>query len=141
MKIVADVNVIISATIAPLGMSRSILTAWREGRLDLVTSDGIIAEVEQKLRSPRISGKYGLTEDDIRITIAILRTLALLVVVSTKKIRSVTGDPEDDYVLATALQGQVDYLVTGDKELLDLDRYESVKILSPRQFFELIKPT
>lgn len=140
MKIVADVNVIVSATIAPLGMPRSIMTAWREGRVELVTSDGIIAEIEQKLRSSRISGKYGLTEDDIRTAIAILRTQAQVVAIPLQGISSVTGDPEDDYVLATAVQGQVDYLVTGDKELLDLGRYEGVKILSPRQFFELMEP-
>ena len=140
MKIVADVNVIVSATIAPLGMSRSILTAWREGRLELVTSDGMIAEVEQKLRYPRIGGKYRLTDDDIRTVVATLRTQAQVVAVPLGAIRDITGDPEDDYVLATAVvQGQVDYLVTGDRGLLQLGRHEGIQILSPRQLFELLE--
>lgn len=61
MRIVADVNVLISATIAPLGIPRAIITAWRDGLLDIVVSDGIIAEVEEKLHYSRIATKYKLT--------------------------------------------------------------------------------
>jgi predicted nucleic acid-binding protein len=51
---------------------------------------------------------------------------------------SVTGDPEDDYVLATARLARADYLVTGDKGLLALVRDEGTAIVSPRQFMELL---
>jgi len=138
MKIVADVNVIVSATIAPLGASRAIIMAWREGRIELVTSDGIIAEVEEKLRFPRIGGKYHLADEDIRTALATLRTQAQVVAVPLQSIRSVTGDPEDDYVLGTATEGKVDYLVTGDKGLLELGQHRGVAILSPRQFVDRI---
>jgi len=57
-----------------------------------------------------------------------------LVAVSDEAIQPVTGDPEDDLVLATARLGQADYLVTRDKGLLNLGHHASVAILSPYDF-------
>lgn len=134
MKIVLDVNVIISAVIAPLGFSHSILNLWLTERLQVVISKGIIAEVKEKLGSPRIARKYSLTEENIHAVITLLRTQTDFVVVPKKALIQVTGDPEDDYVLATAAVGGVDYLVTGDEKLQDLGVYQGVEILSPKKF-------
>jgi putative PIN family toxin of toxin-antitoxin system len=139
MRIVADVNVIVSATIAPLGAPRAVVTAWRQGQLQLATSDGIIAEVRDKLSSPRIARRYHLSGDDVRTVVATLRTQAEIIVVPLHAIAKVTGDPEDDYVLATVVEGQVDYLVTGDKGLLALGSHHGIAILSPREFVELLQ--
>ena len=139
MRILADVNVLVSSAIGPLGMPRSIITAWRQGTLELVISDGIVAQVEMKLRSRRIGGRYSLTEDDIHTAVATLRTRARLTSVPRQSIRPVTGDPEDDYVLATASLGKVDYIVTGDKGLQALGSHDGIPILSPRDFLEILR--
>jgi uncharacterized protein len=47
-------------------------------------------------------------------------------------------DADDDVVLATALAGKDDVIVTGDNDLLALKRFRDVRILSPRQFLELL---
>ena len=47
-------------------------------------------------------------------------------------------DPDDDVVPATALSGRAEYLVTGDDDLLALKNYHGVKILSPREFWEVL---
>ena len=49
----------------------------------------------------------------------------------------VCRDPDDDVVLATALSGRAEYLVTGDDDLLALENYHGIEILSPRQFWEV----
>lgn len=134
MKIVLDVNVIISAVIAPLGFSRSILNLWLAERLQVIISKGIIAEVKEKLDSPRIAHKYALTKEDVSVVIALLRTQTDFVVVPKTGLIQVTGDPENDYVLATAVVGAVDYLVTGDAKLQDIGLYQGVEILSPKKF-------
>lgn len=134
MRIVVDVNVLVSATIAPLGIPRAIITAWQDGFLDLVISDGIIAEVEEKLHYSRISTKYHLTEKKIQTVVTLLRTQTEMISISPQAIIKVTGDSEDDYVLATAVSGEVDYLITGDIKMQKLDSYQGVKILSPREF-------
>jgi putative PIN family toxin of toxin-antitoxin system len=139
MKILADVNVLVSSTIAPLGISRAIISAWRDGDLDLSTADGIIAEVDEKLRSSRIRTKYRLTEEQIRTTIAVLRTQTEVVPVPSRAITPITGDPEDDYVLAAAALSHADYLVTGDFELQALGSHQGVNIVSPRTFLEILR--
>ena len=50
----------------------------------------------------------------------------------------VCRDPDDDVVLATALSGRADYLVTGDADLLALKSHHGTKILSPREFWEML---
>lgn len=139
MRITADVNILISSTVAPLGIPRKIITAWRKGQLDLVISIGIVNEVKEKLHYPRIQNRYKLTEKQIQTVIATLKTDAETVPISLKEIISITGDPEDDYVLVTASKGKVDYLVTGDLKLQELKKYQGVKIISPKEFMNKLK--
>jgi predicted nucleic acid-binding protein len=49
------------------------------------------------------------------------------------------GDPDDDWVLATAVAGEADVIVTGDKDLLVLKRYQGIPIVTPRGFLELLQ--
>jgi putative PIN family toxin of toxin-antitoxin system len=53
----------------------------------------------------------------------------------------VCRDKDDDVVLATALAGKADVIVTGDEDLLVLKKFRGIKILSPRQFLELLGRT
>ena len=50
----------------------------------------------------------------------------------------VCRDKDDDIVLATALAGKADIIVTGDEDLLVLKKFRSIRILSPRQFLEIL---
>ncbi|MBI4757718.1 MAG: hypothetical protein HY783_01755 [Chloroflexi bacterium] len=61
----------------------------------------MISRVAEKLQDQRIGGAYGVTEDDIRWVRALLRTQAEVVVVPPEALIPLTGDPEDDCVLAT----------------------------------------
>ena len=53
----------------------------------------------------------------------------------------VCRDEDDDVVLATALAGKADVIVTGDDDLLVLKRFRGIRIVSPRQFLELLDRT
>ena len=52
----------------------------------------------------------------------------------------VCRDPDDDWVLATAIAGEAEAIVTGDEDLLCLGEYEGILILTPRQFIERLQP-
>jgi putative PIN family toxin of toxin-antitoxin system len=140
MRVLADVNVLVSSAIAPLGASRAIVSAWRANQLELATAEGIIAEVETKLRSTRIRARYRLSESHIRSAIDILRTQAEIVWVPSHTVVHVTGDPEDDYVLAAAALAHVEYMVTGDKALQALGSHGGVPIVSPAAFLRGFQP-
>lgn len=138
MRAVLDVNVIISAIIAPKGTPRQVLEAWRDQRFDLVISEGMIAQVEEKLRLPKIGGAYNVSEADIRWVRALFRTQAEVVLVRFEDLVGAVKDPEDDYVLATGVVGKADYLVTGDRGLLALKEHRKVRIVNPRAFLETL---
>ena len=141
IRAVVDVNVLISSILGPLGFSRQIILAWAAGRFSAVASEGIYTKLEEKLSLPRIVRRYRVsTPEDIRLVQGLLRTQAELVIVPLAERRTVTGDPEDDYVLATGRLAQVDYLVTGDRGLLDLVRHEGMRIVTPREFVRLLEP-
>ncbi len=136
---VLDVNVIVSALLAPRGAPRRVLAAWEAGLFSVASSDGIIAEVEDRLRDPRIGGAYGVTPEDVRWVADLLRTQAEIAAVASNPAVRVTSDPEDDYVLATALACKAEYLVTGDRRMLVLAEYEGTRIVSPREFLEILE--
>lgn len=133
---VLDVNVIVSAVMSPKGAPRRVLEAWEQGEVEALTSDGIIGEVADKLLDPRIGGRFNVTVADVQAVVLLLRTQARMIVPPSTMI--VTGDPEDDHVLATAAHGEAAYLVTGDKKLLSLARHGSTQIISPREFLGLL---
>jgi predicted nucleic acid-binding protein len=53
-------------------------------------------------------------------------------------VEGVATHPEDDLILAIALSGGVDYLVTLDRQLLALESYGGVRILTPQAFFAIL---
>jgi putative PIN family toxin of toxin-antitoxin system len=135
---VIDVNVLVSAAISPNGNPYRILELWHAGRFDVVTSDHIITQVTIKLQADRIARRYHLTVSAIRAFTGPLRTDARKVNVSPSDLLPVTGDPEDDTVLAAARLGRAKYLVTGDTRLQAIGTYEGVTIVSPRRFLEML---
>ncbi len=138
IRAVVDLNVIISALIAPRGTPYEVWSAWRFGRFTLLISEGMILELAGKLAEPKIAERYGISSEDIILTTALLRSQGSLIAVSESQVSTVTGDPEDDLVLATASVGSADYLVTGDKKLLERGEHEGVAIISAREFVSLL---
>jgi len=136
IRAVVDANVLISSVIAPLGPSRRIFNAWRNGDFQLVTSPGIIDEVSRRLAHPRIATRYFISDDD-RTAVLRLLTADAFITPGTPMIR-VARDPTDDKVIAAALETGAQYIVTGDKDLLALGKYERVAILSPARFISTI---
>ena len=70
----------------------------------------------------------------------VLRAQTIIVPVLPAAVVPITGDPEDDTVLATAVLGQVDSLVTGDRGLLALGTYEGIRVITPRDFLRVLEP-
>lgn len=135
---VLDVNVMISATIASQGISRSLLNRAKAEDFTLVLSAGMIEVVAAKLQLPRIGQRYGITSADIDTVVASLFLVADVVDVPPALVRPISGDPEDDFVLATCVAGEATHLVTGDKPLRALHSHGSTSVMLPREFVEIL---
>lgn len=136
-KAVLDTNILISAVITPRGTPAKILQAWREGACDLVTSPPLLVEIKATLSLPKIAHRYRLSPEDIHHILALLAGGAMLVT-GTMSISAPITDPDDIPVLACAVEGQADYLVTGDGDLLRLRSYQQVQIIRPTNFLRIL---
>jgi putative PIN family toxin of toxin-antitoxin system len=134
---VLDTNVIVSGTIGNSGSPFIILEAWRKGRFILITSQTLIDEVERVFRYPRIQKKYHITEKQVTNVIKNLINYSIATPRNIK-LSVITKDPPDNEVLIAALEGEADYIVTGDADLLELKSYKGIKIVLPSEFVELL---
>lgn len=128
MKIALDTNVLIAALIAR-GVCHDLLEHCVL-RHTLLTSDFILNETHEKLIE-----KFGYAADLAEEAVSLLRSRMELVA-PAKPERQICRDPDDDNILAAALSGKCDCIITGDNDLLVLKSYEGVGILSPRDFIE-----
>ena len=79
------------------------------------------------------------SRDDVRVVRELLVQEAFIVDVPRSVHVRVTGDPEDDHVLAATVLGGAQYLVTGDKLLLKMDMHRGVRIVNARMFLNLLR--
>jgi putative PIN family toxin of toxin-antitoxin system len=135
---VLDVNVLVAAVISHFGVAYRLLLAWQAQQFAVITSEQIIEELGRKLRLERIGGRYGIAPEEIESVETLLRREATVVLVPAGEVRTITGDPEDDTVLATARLGRARYLVTNDGGLLSLRSYVDTSIVTPGAFRDLL---
>jgi putative PIN family toxin of toxin-antitoxin system len=134
LKVVLDTNVFVSSLLVRDGLPAQVLDAWRERQYVLVTSRSIIAEVRATLAYPRIRRKYAITDEDVEHLVALLEQDALLVPGTANATGSIPEDPSDEMVLACAVDGGADLIVSGDHHLLDLGEYQGIPVLTVREF-------
>jgi hypothetical protein len=94
----------------------------------------IIEEYLRVTTSKKVA-KY-LTQQRILDTLDLMETFAESKMVSSGK--QITRDPKDDFLLSFALENKLNFLVTGDKNLLVIKKYHSTRILTFTEFLELI---
>lgn len=138
---VFDVNIIISALITPGGLAKSLLVAWQNGRFDLLLSPEILGTLVRKMTRSRLTESYYITDRELLNFLGIVLVQARFVVPPVAARLVVTGDPEDDGVLAAAVLGRAEYLVTGDRRLQRLREHQGVKIVNPRTFLDVLSGT
>jgi putative PIN family toxin of toxin-antitoxin system len=100
-----------------------------------VLSEHILAEFERTLAKPWFVRE--LDHDRREGAIAFLRTVSDIVT-PDPDVTGIATHPEDDLILATAVAGHADYLVTGDQQLLALGEFQGVRIVTPAAFLALL---
>jgi putative PIN family toxin of toxin-antitoxin system len=136
---VIDTNVFVSGTINPHGRPRQVLRAWHEGRFRLILSDRQHAELITVFGRPKIIRQFRITLIELAELIA--RIAAVTPIVPSTGIPVSLRDPKDEHILAAALVGKADYLVTGDDDLLVHQgdpRLGALKIVTVAQFLALL---
>ena len=133
IRAVLDTNVILSALLFG-GPTGNLVRAWQTDRFRPLLSRAILEEILRVLAYP----KFHLTEGEIRG----LLEQELIPFAETVIIRRQPAvrlrDPDDLAVVACALTGRAQYLVTGDADLLSLERIRQVEVIRPADFLARI---
>lgn len=132
IRAVVDTNILIRAAIRPHGTVGPIARRLRDGAYTLIISEWLFDELIEKLNKPRIGLKYHLDEQAINDFVGELAVSGELVT-PTRHIE-VCRDVDDNNVLEAATEGKVDYIVTSDEDLLELDPFEGIRIVRPNVF-------
>ncbi len=137
MRVLLDANIFISFLLHPARQSPSsrLIRAALAGRFTLLLPEALLAEFSDRARNkPYLAGR--ITAADLEDLAAILGAVAETVPALTTPIPAVTRDAKDDYLLAYAVVGDADFLVTGDADLLALGGVGNMRIMTPRAFLE-----
>ena len=141
-RVVVDTNLVVSGLILERGVPSELIAALRAGRFLLVISEPIRLEYERVLARPRFATKYGLTGAEVASFLSFLDTVAVRVA-PRRRLPVSVRDSGDDIILAAALGGRAEYLVTGDADILALrddPRLRGLRILTAREFLATLDP-
>lgn len=129
LKVVLDTNVLVSALLFKGGLSK-LVDLWKKGNIIPVVSRETFREFRTVLGYP----KFSLTGQEIKMLIEEEVLPFFEIIEIADKIRGVCRDPDDDKFLACAVSASADFIVSGDRDLLDMDKYKSVRIISASEF-------
>jgi putative PIN family toxin of toxin-antitoxin system len=129
-RVVLDTNVLTSAAISPEGTCARLIDLLGPGGIFPIVSEALLGEYRRVLSRPHIAKAHRLSHDQIESLIRSLAGSGSLVELGTIP-PVIEVDPADDIVVATATAGNAEFVVSGDKRLLDLGSYQGVEVLPP----------
>jgi uncharacterized protein len=128
MKVVIDTNVFVSSFFG--GNPRKIIDMWKQGKLTLCLSKEIISEYTTVLNRIGLENQKELKE----IFSLFARGIHSVFSGKPPALKVVIGDPDDDKFIECAVALKAEYIISGDKDLLEVSEYMEIKILNPREF-------
>ncbi|MGZ9226407.1 MAG: putative toxin-antitoxin system toxin component, PIN family [Anaerolineales bacterium] len=131
LLVVFDTNVLFSG-IGWQGSPYFCLQMARAGNIKSVTCLEILSEFNEKLKS-----KMGLTTAEAARAVAEILSFSELVKIENK-LQVVASDPDDNKVVECAYVGKADFIVSGDRHLLELENYQGIPIVRANSFIERV---
>ncbi len=130
MKVVFDTNIFISALVVPGSQGEKAFLLARQKRFELYTSVSILTETANKLRE-----KFDQSEEDIKEALRIISRTAEILKPSVKV--DVLEDRPDNRILECAVEAKADVIVTGDRHLLKLKKFQGIPIVRLADFLRM----
>ena len=131
MRVILDTNVILAA-FAGRGLANGVFELCLD-KHEIILSEHILTELKKNLQK-----KLKMPEDKVQRIIEYLREFCTIS--HYKRLdRMVCRDAEDAKILGLSEVAEPDYIITGDSDLLSLKEFNSVPIITPREFWEISK--
>ena len=136
MRVVADTNTVVSGSLWP-GKPRTLLDVARAGACQLVTSQPLLNELTTVLMRSKFQGRLIRAGKTVAALLTAYRDLTEEVAPANIP-PTILADAADDAVLAAALGGDADLIVSGDAHLLNLGRFHHLRIVTVDEALALI---
>jgi hypothetical protein len=144
LHIVVDTNIFVSATISQRSGSALIVNTWRVGKkFTLITCRQAVNEILRVLAYPRIRIKYNIQPSEAHYIAKYLYKRAVWI--EPKGEIALCRDETDNFLLETAILGKAEFLVSGDKDLVDDEKLKKemlkhgVKIVGVSEFIGVLR--
>ncbi len=138
IRAVLDTNVLIAAVInIKSSLTQEIYQKFLTLHFTLIISPEILEEVEDLINRERIVKKHKLTTDEREVIMSEIAALSYIVPGITHV--EVVRDQDDNKIISAAYEGKADYIISRDRDLLDLTQYEGIKIITPEEFIGILR--
>ena len=129
IKVVLDTNIYISGILFA-GKPREVLDLAIKGKIHVFISPDILSELRDVLSIK----KFGFSPE--RVDIIIREIESITTMVNPAKKYSIVSHDSDNIIIDCAMESRVEYIITGDNDLLCLNKYKSINIINPALFIE-----
>ena len=132
MKLVVDTNVLLSGA-AWSGTASRLVDALLAGEATLCLSESVLAELADVLHREKFHARLEQRGQSATVILARFREVAQIIKPSAMAVPASLRDPDDLHVLACAVAATADAIVTGDNDLLALEKFEGIPIIEVRE--------
>ncbi|MFA4886340.1 MAG: putative toxin-antitoxin system toxin component, PIN family [Desulfotomaculaceae bacterium] len=136
MRVVLDTNVLISGMLIPGGPPGKIVDLWTENIITVIVSQALIEEFFDVLLRPKFK-RAGTVIERQDLLMGLLEMENSVFVFPGVRLHVIEDDPEDNHVLECALEGKVQYIISGDTHLLALKEFQGIPIVAPAEFISI----
>ena len=133
IKVIFDTNIWISFLIGK--RLASIKEFISNGKIQIVLTEQLITEIELVTQRPKLQ-KY-FNQESVEELLFLIETIGKIYPIKPK--HHLSRDAKDNFLLDLIDKSKADYLVTGDNDLLELSKFKTATILTPKQFEDVLK--
>lgn len=132
MKVVIDVNVWVSGLLWG-GLPARVLRLAQQETIESYVSLELLLELETTLQRPKFQPQLDKRQQTVENLCDVVRAISTVIEISTVQIPELR-DQNDVKILATALEAEAQFLISGDLDLLVLNPFQSIQIVTPSDF-------
>src|SRR5712692_5568718 len=137
MRVVTDTNVLVSSFLSAYGIPAEILRHAEAGTFELVLSREIIAEFQEVMAYQRVRRRHHMS--DVEIAVIVARWIKFATIVEAMgRLAVIRDDPDDDKFLEAAIAGDAEFIVSGDRHLLELKTYRGIRVVTRAVFLAIL---
>ena len=140
MRVLIDTNVFISYLLTPQQESgiHALLEAALTDQYTLLLPQDVLTELKTTIQNKSYLARQ-ISPESLDSLLSMLLLVGEEIPLIKTPFPQITRDPKDDYLIAYAVIGEAKYLVTGDKDLLVLGTFDTIQLVTPAQFIEVLE--